>query len=252
MKKTTFVLVFLAIGIIAAYFPIRLVHAQPDFNAFYGTPIPDSQIDGKIGDEWNDAGSCTNVPVAPSRNAEVWTKQDGTYLYVGLRFMADSSNPWVAFEFGPSTCMETNADGALFGDDNYSPNGYEDIYFTPPAGVTPDQIQDGKGAISVNASNFVTVELKKSLNSGDTAGKDINWTQGSTFMLRIAFDSEGGGSSGGSSNHANESQIARTILIDANTIPEFPASIVVIGTLSIAIPAILLAKRQKRANKFTT
>jgi hypothetical protein len=44
---------------------------------------------------------------------------------------------------------------------NFCPNSYSDISYTQNAGVASDECQDGKGAISVNASKFVSLELKK-------------------------------------------------------------------------------------------
>jgi hypothetical protein len=59
-------------------------------------------------------------------------------------FYADSKNPWVAFQFGSSFCMATSGDGALFGNDHLTPNGYSDIFFNENPGVTADNIQNGK------------------------------------------------------------------------------------------------------------
>jgi hypothetical protein len=250
MKKRILVLIFVAIGcLMATCGSIELVLAQPDFSAFYGNPIADSQIDGTIGSEWNDAGSYTNVSINPWGIAHIWTKHDGTYLYIAMKFVADSDNPWVAFQLGPSFCMSTNADGAVFGDDNYSPNGYEDILFTENAGVASDASQDGKGAMSVNSSNFVIIELKKPLNSGDVSGKDINWTQGETYSLVIIWDSDSGGSSGGTTGHLSATPSVKTILINSNSIPEFPNPIIIAGIVTAAISTVILGKRLlKRAN----
>jgi hypothetical protein len=244
MKKRILVLIFVAIGcLMATCGSMKLVLAQSDFSAFYGNPIADSQIDGTIGSEWNDAGSYTNVSINPWGIAHIWTKQDGTCLYIGMSFVADSNNPWVAFELGTSSCMSMNADGAVFGDDNYSPNGYEDIHFTENAGVASDASQDGKGAMSVNSSNFVIMELKKPLNSGDMSGKDINWTQGDTYSLVILWDSDSGGSSGGTTGHLSGTPSVKTILINSNPIPEFPNSIIIAGVVTTAISIVILRKR---------
>ncbi len=251
MKKRILVLIFVAIGcLMVTCGSMKLVLAQPDFSAFYGNPIADSQIDGTIGSEWNDAGSYTDVSINPSGIADIWTKQDGTYLYIAMTFVADSNNPWVAFQLGASSCKSTNADGAVFGDDNYSPNGYEDIHFTETGGVAPDASQDGKGAMNVNSSNFVIIELKKSLNSGDLSGKDINWTQSNSYALLIMWDSNGGGSSGGTTSHISGTPSVQTILINSSPIPEFPNPIIFVGVVTAAISIVILRKSLvKRANK---
>jgi len=241
--KTLIYLVITALLLAALLVSLGVVFAeQADFTVCSGTAIPDSQIDGKIGPEWNDAATYQNVPINPSGTGQVWIKQDGTNLYIALQFQADSNKPWVAFQFGSSSCMSISADGALFGDSNYCPNGYADIHFNGNPGVVVDQQQDGKGAISVNGSNFVTVELKKPLNSGDTAGKDINWTVGNSYSFLIEWDSNGDGSSGGTTNHSTQTATSRTLLLSANPIPEFPSSTLLLIVLTAIISMISLAK----------
>lgn len=217
---------------------------QQGIHVYSGTPIPDNLIDGTIGDEWNDAGSYTNLSINPYGLAHIWLKHDSTNLYIALRFYADSNNPWVAFQLGPSFCMSSSADGALFGDDNYSPNGYKDIFFKDGPVTASDTIQNGVGAISVNASNLVVVELKKPLNSGDIAGNDINWTVGGTYSIVIEWNSAGLGASGGASDHsAYFSPTVRPLFIDSNTIPEFPWGTALIGFTLISITATIAAKK---------
>jgi len=186
-----------------------------DLIAQKGTAIADASIDGTVGTEWNDAKSYANIPITPSGTASVWVKNDGTNLYIALQFTADSNNPWVALQFGATGCMDSGSDGDLFGHDDYAANGHKDIKYTGAGPITVDATQNGKGAINVGSGNLVTVELKKPLNSGDTTGGDIAWTVGSTYSLVIAWDTNGGGSSGGTTNHKSATPIARTIQIGA-------------------------------------
>jgi len=186
-----------------------------DLIAQKGAAIPDASIDGTIGTEWNDAKAYTNVPLTPSGTASVWVKNDGTNLYIALQFTADSNNPWVAFQLGATGCMDAGADGTLFGHDSYAANGYKDIKFDGTGPILVDTTQNGIGAISVGAGNQLTIELKKPLNSGDTAGGDINWAVGSTYSLVMAWDTNGGGSSGGTTSHRSATPIGRTIQIGA-------------------------------------
>ena len=86
----------------------------------------------------------------------------------------------MAFLFGGTTCMQSGADGALFGHDEHAPNGYRDISFNGFTDVSEDASQDGTGAITTDSSNLVTVELKKPLSSGGSKGKDVAWTEGNT------------------------------------------------------------------------
>ena len=186
-----------------------------DLIAQKGAAIADANIDGVIGTEWSDAKSYTNVPITPTGTASIWIKNDGTNLYIALQFTADSNNPWVAFQMGATGCMTANADGALFGHQSYADNGYVDIKFDGKGPIIVDTAQNGVGKFSVGAGNLLTVEFKKPLSSGDTGGSDIAWAVGSTYSLVVAWDSNGGGSSGGTTNHKNASPIARTIQIGA-------------------------------------
>ncbi len=246
MKTQAFrALCFLIVLVITTCSLVWPVCAQIDFNAYSGSPIPDNEIDGIIGPEWDDAGSVSQIAIDPWELAHVWTKHDDTYLYIGMRFYADSQNPWVAFQLGASFCMSPIADVALFGDDNYAPSGYKDVFFEDYNKIGIDSQQDGIGAISVNASNLVVVELKKPLNSRDAAGRDLNWTIGASYPLVIMWDSEGLGSGGGSTDHTIGTHTTRTILInsDTNPIPEFPNSIVILFTIGLIIPATVFAKK---------
>ncbi len=151
------------------------------------------------------------MAISPQGTADIWTKQDGTYLYMAVRLTADSNNPWVAFLFGGTACMQSGADGALFGNDDYAANGYRDIWFGGIGIISLDTSQDGKGAITVDSSNVVTPELKKPLNSGDSEGKDIAWVEDNTYAMIIMWDSNGGGSSSGSTSHSNGPLRARAL-----------------------------------------
>jgi hypothetical protein len=244
MKKLTSLFLALTLGLlITACVAITPVSAQSDFDAFLGDAIDDAAIDGAIGSEWDDAGNYADVAISPQGTAEIWTKHDGTYLYMAVRFTADSSNPWLSILFGGTTCMQANTDGALFGHDSYDANGYRDISFVGLGVISIDSSQEGKGAITVDSSNLVTAELKKPLNSGDSDGKDMAWTEDSTYAMIIMWDSNGGGSSGGSVGHSSRSATERTILINSNVIPEYPGLIFAAVLIATAISAILLRKR---------
>ena len=222
---------------------ITPVSAQHDFDAFSGNPIGDTAIDGAIGSEWDDAGNYTDVAISPQGTAEIWTKHDGTYLYIAVRFTADSDNPWVAFLFGGTLCMEEGTDGVLFGHDSYAANGYRDTAFNGFTEISVDASQDGKGAITVDSSNLVSVELKKPLSSGDSAGKDIAWTESNTYALIIMWNSNLYGASGGSVTHSDGPIEDRTIFINPNAIPEFSVLMLAVLLVATAISAFLLRKR---------
>ena len=243
MKKLNLFLLVLLGFLVTACATITAVSAQHDFDAFLGNTISDNDIDGAIGSEWDDAGNYTDVAIDPQGTAEVWTKHDGTHLYIAVRFTADSDNPWVSFLFGGTTCMAADTDGALFGHDDYASNGYQDISFNGFTAISVDDSQHGVGAMTVDASNVVTVELKKPLNSEDSDGKDAAWTEGDTYALIIMWNSNSYGASGGSVTHSEGSLTDRTIFINSNAIPELPGLMFTAILVATAISAFLLRKR---------
>lgn len=243
MKKAVYTTLVVALFLLMTGYIIgKPVSAQVDFDAYKGAAIADGLIDGVIGTEWDDGGHYTGVTIDPMGTAEIWTKHDGTNLYFALRFTADSNNPWIAIQLGRDSCMDNSADGALFGHDSYAADGYADIKFDGVGPILVDSTQNGVGAMTV-VSNLVTIELKKPLNSGDAAGNDITWLEGSQQKLVIAWDSNGGGSSGGTTNHRDGGPTSRTIFIDPNPIPEFPGWVFIAVLLIVTIPAIVFAKR---------
>lgn len=229
---------------------IKPVSAISDLNAVSGSAIDDSQIDGAIGTEWGDASNYKGVAVNPQGTAEIWTKNDGANLYVALTFTADSNNPWVSILFGEPAHMTLNTDGALFGHDEFAPNGYKDISFGGAGFISIDAQQDGKGAVSIDSQNQVTVELKKPLSSGDQAGKDIDWKKDNTYTLTLMWDSNGDGSSGGTASHYAGTLTGKTILINSQPIPEFPTLTFIAVLTGATTTASLLLKR--RTTKKTT
>ena len=222
------------------------IYAQFDFDSFLGNSIADGEIDGVIGSEWDDAGNYPSTAIEPTGTAEIWTKNDGTYLYVAIEFTADSSNPWVGIQFEKTTHMAPDADGAIFGHDRIGANEYRDISFGGFGRISSDTKQDGVGAINVGASNLVTIELKKPLSSGDSDGSDIDWDVDESYTLIILWDSNGGGSSGGSSGHTGSSQLNKTIFINPNVIPEFSALTIFVAL--VAIPILVLVFKINMSN----
>jgi hypothetical protein len=234
------VVTLLAISIIPIY-------AQFDFDSFLGSSISDVEIDGVIGSEWDDAGNYPNIAIEPTGTAEIWTKNDGTYLYIAIEFTADSSNPWVGIQFERTSHMSSGADGAIFGHDRIGANEYRDISFGGLGSISSDANQDGVGAINVGTSNLVTIELKKPLSSGDSVGADIDWDVNKSYALIILWDSNGGGSSGGSSGHTSSSQLNRTVFINPNVIPEFSAFSVFVVFIVIAISVLIFKRKMNKS-----
>jgi hypothetical protein len=230
-----------------AYAVVEPAYAQSDFDAFLGNPISDGEIDGVIGSEWDDAGNYPDIAIEPQGTAEVWTKNDGTYLYLALQFTADSANPWVAFQFDSTSHMSSGADGAIFGHDRLGANEYRDISFGGVGSISSDSTQDGVGSIQVDNSNLVTVELKKPLDSGDSAGADIDWTVGNTYTLIIRWDSNGGGSSGGDSSHLSGPARDRTIFVNTEEIPEFSVLTLLVALAAVSSIVVILKKKVPKA-----
>jgi hypothetical protein len=244
MKKKALLLLTLTLTLLfAAVVRVNPVQAQADLNAYSGTAIADSQIDGAIGDEGSDAGSYTGVAINPQGTADIYVKNDGENLYIAIELTADSDNPWVAIMFADAGHMTAGADGAVFGNDDLSANGYLDTFFGGAGIVGADTTQNGKGAITVDQQNHVTVELKKPLNSGDSKGRDIAWSTGNTYSVTIMWDTNGAGSSGGSVNHYNGALTAKTLLVNAEAIPEFPAALILVTLAATLAAAVFLKKR---------
>lgn len=247
LRISRFVVLLLSVlvtSLVVAHVIVQPVNAQFDYNAFLGSPISDGEIDGVIGNEWNDA-DISDVIIEPQVMAEIRTKHDGTYLYVAVQFTADSSNPWVAIQFESSAHMASGADGALFGHDEFGANEYRDISLGGLGSISIDSVQDGVGEINVGESNLVTVELKKPLNSGDSAGDDINWNVGNTYTLIIIWDSNGGGSSGGDTSHRSGSTVNKTIYINTDEIPEFSSLTLAGALITVAGLIVILKKRSQ-------
>jgi hypothetical protein len=61
----------------------------------------------------------------------------------------------------------------------------------------------------------------------------------------MTWDSNGGGSSGGATNHALQAPVAQTILISSNSIPEFPYPLLSLGVLVAGVSLVFLTQRKK-------
>ena len=203
------------------FFGVSLVSAQSDFIAFRGGGFHDGMIDGYIDltSEWNDANYYPSVELTPQGTAEVWIKHAAGILFIALKFTADSDNPWVGIQYQESDHMSSGADGSMIGNDGLGANKYVDVTFGGEGIVSADSSQDGIGAIIVSDSNVVSIELKKPLSSGDSG--DIDWVVGESYPIILIWDSDGGGSNGGSSNHQSGSDATMSIFLDPNLIPEF-------------------------------
>jgi hypothetical protein len=243
LNQLAFISAFLmAFVLVAAYGAVEPVYAQFDFNFFLGNTVSDEDINGVIGTEWDDAANYADIDIEPQGRAEIWTKNDGTYLYIAMQFTADSPNPWVAFQFDLTSHMSSGADGAIFGHDRLGENEYRDIAFGGLGSISADSIQDGVGAINIANSNLVTVELKKPLASGDLAGADIGWAAGNTYTLIIRWDSNGGGSSGGDSSHLSGPARDRSVFINTDPIPEFSILTLIVALATTTIIVVILKK----------
>jgi hypothetical protein len=135
--------------------------------------------------------------------------------------------------------MTPNTDGATFGHDGQAANGYRNISFGGYGAISADSVQDGTGATIVSASNLVTVELKKPLNSGDSEGIDVEWPEDNRYALVIMWDSDGSGNSGGSVSHNTGTPTARTMFINPHVITEFPGLIFLAVLAAMAIATLI-------------
>ena len=165
---------------------------------------------------------------------------------MAVRFNADSDNPWTSFLFDGTTGMEENTDGALFGHDNYTANGYSDIYFNGRGmEISVDISQDGTGAMTVDASNVTTIEFKKPLNSGDSDGKDIAWHESDTYTLILMWNSNLNGASGGNVTHTEGSIDDKNMFLASTTIPEFSGLLFAVLLVAMTISVFVLNRKIK-------
>lgn len=208
--------------LILSSFMIIPAYGQPDFEALLGDSILDSNIDGVIGSEWDDAAIYSSIGISPKGSANFWLKHDGDFFYLAIEFAADCNNPWIAIQLGNVGCHVSNCDGAIFGNDNINPNGYADISFREYyTSVESDSSQDGIGAMAISSSNDVVIELKKSLNSGDSEGADIAWSFNNEYSIVIVWDSNGQGSSGGTTDHNSKTNPeVRTLVLNSDIFPD--------------------------------
>ena len=139
--------------------------------------------------------------------------------------------------------MEANTDGALFGHDAYAADGYTDIYFSGIPPIIADTSQDGTGAMSVDTSNVVTVELKKPLNSGDSDGKDMEWTESDNYALIIMWNSNDYGASGGSVTHTGGPIDEKAVFLSSTMIPEFSGLVFAFLVVAMTISAVILNRK---------
>jgi len=218
-KKTTLLsAVALLLIIFVLFSSSAFVSAQSELNMVLGNSITNQDIDGVIGAEWEDVTSYTNIEISPVGTAQIWLKHDQTYLYIAVQFEGDSNNPWVALQLGNPSCMTSNTDGALFGHDDLSPNGYQDINFGGFGVIRSDASQDGVGALQISMKS-VTIELKKPLNTQDSDGRDIQWSEDNSYDIIVMWDSNGGGSGGGTTSHTSAYPKPKTIYLQAQTTP---------------------------------
>ncbi|TRO45951.1 hypothetical protein E2P30_00795 [Candidatus Bathyarchaeota archaeon] len=218
LHKTTLLHRIAFLIIFTIFCSLAFVNAQSDLIMVHGNSIADQDIDGVIGAEWDDVTSYTNVPISPIGNAQIWLKHDLTHLYIAVQFEGDSDNLWVAVQLGNPNCMTDDTDGALFGHDELSPDGYQDINFGGFGVIRSDISQDGVGAMQISLNSTV-IELKKPLNTQDLEGNDIQWSEDKSYDIIIMWDSNGGGSSGGSISHNRVSPKPKTIYLQAQTTP---------------------------------
>lgn len=229
--------------------------AGTSFTVASGTEIADVMIDGVIGTEWDDANNYAEVTIMPKGTATIWTKHDQTNLYIAIQFTSETSTPWLAIAFDSVGYMRMGSDGAVFGDTN-SPTPYADVHYVSQGpwgvGVKYDVSQNGAGAMKVvaTATYVVTAELRKSLKSGDTDGRDIEWSVGGTYNLAIAWDSDGGGNPGGGTANHRSGIVGCTVFIEgpATGVLVIPleSMVFLVGVIVLIVFDVILVFKRRR------
>lgn len=122
----------------------------------------------------------------------VKSAHDDYYSY--FLFAYASSLKWIAVELDADTanCMEAGHDGWVFGNSS-SITGFSwvgDVHFL---GDNQHPAQDARNDVSFervtdSASGLTFVEMKRALDTGDTAGNDIVFTIDTTYTVKFASE----------------------------------------------------------------
>lgn len=119
----------------------------------------------------------------------VQSTHDSYYIY--FLFAFDSKLTWIAAELNtqPGTqCMDAGSDGWVFGNNTASGIPWVgDVHFTGQTQPTQDVQNDVSFERIVDKSTGVTfIEMKRALDTGDTAGMDVTFKLNTMYYIRFA------------------------------------------------------------------
>jgi hypothetical protein len=114
---------------------------------------------------------------------------DSYYIYFLFAFPSDLK--WVAMELDANSenCMQAGHDGWVFGTGTSSDlNYYGDVSFV---GTNSHPVQDQRNDLTFekvtdSASGLSFIEVRRALDTSDTAGKDLVFVDDSTFTVKFA------------------------------------------------------------------
>jgi len=174
----------------------------------YGMPIPDTSLDGLIGNEWADAASfsCyirTPAGQSPRTTYEitVYIKHDCKYLYIAMvksgPFRGSGPTAWVCFDvpkhaYVPRRGLEVGDDSAYLPLTGGGLVAIDRVYDSPWDGVPSGEdvklsgTNDKWGAARDQNDTFV-YEMKIDMGSGDTRGRDVSLVPGGTVSLMLGL-----------------------------------------------------------------
>ncbi len=191
MKKLNFLIIIIAISLLAP----KNSQAAPNDLVVFRIPSPPLETDGVKDAEWDTVNSRTITLDKTSGEHGPATRDVTFYACHNLTYL------WCAFEYPDATnvywescglILDTDEDGVWGGSDyrdyvyvSHRSSGYvayDEYNFG--TGYSSDSSQDVTGSGSYSGGSYF-MELAHDLNSGDSAGYDVNLEDGDVILYQL-------------------------------------------------------------------
>lgn len=146
--------------------------------------------DGHLSAIWNSPSTPKmDVPAFTSSGVQGYMQAVHDSHYVYVLFAYYSGLTWLGVEFNAtSSPMENGHDGWIFGSSSSTSTFYGDIYFVGESTPVQD-IQNDVSYERFNGSNQLNfIEIQRAMDTHDTAGKDVVFTDSMSLSVRFASD----------------------------------------------------------------
>jgi len=148
--------------------------------------------DGQIAPFWSNVTIYENISEYGSGGYAKFAN-NGTYLFSLI--VCPDDNEWISIEFEPSPneCMTNLNDGWSFYINPHAPSGNQvqevDVKFV--GSVKPENdIQNDISIESIFTGGLVYIEVVRPFDTGDTAGYDISFQNGSLNIIQFASEND--------------------------------------------------------------